>query len=80
MTIKTVTWRADVQDPACSNKCKMCGHRNIRPRYKEMFVCKHCLKETCIDCIVENNDSDATNLSCLDCVFDNLESSLDNMF
>lgn len=52
---KEVRFSDDVIDPSPTHKCHICGHRNIRPRIKDMYICSHCSKETCESCLYVYN-------------------------
>ena len=52
---KKVTFSKDVKEPQTTEKCSTCGHRNIIPRIREMFVCDECNKQSCCLCINSMN-------------------------
>jgi len=60
MKPKTVTFSPDTYSPAPAELCDCCGHRNIIPKIKELFICAECYNRICGDCM-------NTLRICLDC-------------
>jgi len=49
--------------PPLPQKCKCCGHRNIKPRIRDFFTCSKCHRKFCIQCFTYTEPR-----RCVDCM------------
>lgn len=52
---KRVSWDKNIPENTQTEKCGICKHRNIRPYKREMFICRICKKNLCINCLLITN-------------------------